>query len=175
MGSQMNTRNNQNIGMYVDGNTVRKVQYGQAVPQRTAAPRRNYEEEYQRARQRKNAVRQLARRRARNRAFQMSLGYVTFLGIAAVATVFICVNYLQLQAQVTTSRKEVARLESQYSELKLNNDAAYSKAVSSVDLDGIRDIAINELGMVYANKDQIITYKVEDTDYVRQYQSVPTE
>ena len=175
MGSRMDTRYNQNTGMYIDGNTVRKVQYGQAVPARTAVPQREYEEELRRRRQRKNAVRQAARRRVRNKAFQMSLGYVTFLGAAAIATVFICVHFLQLQAQVTAVRKDVAKLESQYSELKLNNDAAYSKAVSSVDLDGIRNIAINELGMVYASKDQIVTYKIEDTDYVRQYQAVPTE
>ncbi|MFQ9153480.1 MAG: hypothetical protein ACLR6B_20835 [Blautia sp.] len=83
---------------------------------------------------------------------------MTFLSIVAVACLFICVNYLKLQAQVTESRKQISRMESSYSDLKLSNDAAYSKAVSSVDLDTIRDIAINELGMVYANQDQIVTY-----------------
>ena len=55
------------------------------------------------------------------------------------------------------------------------NDAAYSKAIVSVDLDKIRDIAINELGMVYANQDQIVTYEKQDKDYVRQYEEVPKE
>ena len=175
MGSQMNTRRNQNIGMYVDGNTVRKVQYSQAVPARVSNPGRDYRQENRPNRQKKTAVHSAARRRARSRAFQMSVGYVSFLSVAAVASVFICVNFLKLQAEVTTARKTVASLESQYSELKLANDAAYSKAVSSVDLDGIRDIAINELGMVYANKGQIVTYDVQDEDYVRQYQEVPRE
>ena len=84
-------------------------------------------------------------------------------------------HYLKLQAQVTESRKEISRMESSYSDLKLSNDAAYSKAVSSVDLDAIRDIAINELGMVYANQDQIVTYDKQDKDYVRQYEEVPKE
>ena len=84
-------------------------------------------------------------------------------------------HYLKLQAQVTESRKEISRMESSYSDLKLSNDAAYSKAVSSVDLDAIRDIAINELGMVYANQDQIVTYDKQDKDYVRQYEEVPNE
>ncbi len=105
----------------------------------------------------------------------MNKGYVTFLSIVAVACLFICVNYLKLQAQVTESRKQISRMESSYSDLKLSNDAAYSKAVSSVDLDKIRDIAINELGMVYANQDQIVTYEKQDKDYVRQYEEVPKE
>lgn len=105
----------------------------------------------------------------------MSMSYVVFLSVAAVASLFICVNFLKLQAECTANRKQVAQLESQYSDLKLANDAAYAKAVSSVDLEEIRDIAINELGMVYANKGQIITYDKQDKDYVRQYEDVPME
>lgn len=105
----------------------------------------------------------------------MSLGYVGFLSVAAVSSLFICVNFLRLQAEATQARKTVASMESQYSELKLSNDAAYSKAVSNVDLEEIRNIAINELGMVYANKGQIVTYEKPDKDYVRQYGEVPKE
>ena len=70
-------------------------------------------------------------------------------------------------------QKEIISLESQYSELKLSNDDAYARAVSSVDLEEIRDIAINELGMVYANKDQILLYDKTESEYVRQYEDIP--
>ena len=66
-------------------------------------------------------------------------------------------------------------LESQLSALKMENDAAYDAAVSSVVLEKVKDIAIHELGMVYADKGQIITYNSQDGDYVRQYDEVPKE
>ena len=159
MGSQMNTRKKLNSGAYIEGTAVRKLsQYEQAVPEempgRHHAPEKRQQTPKRKTSQSRPKTRQkaVARRRARARAFQMNKGYVTFLSIVAVACLFICVNYL-----------------------KLSNDAAYSKAVSSVDLDKIRDIAINELGMVYANQDQIVTYEKQDKDYVRQYEEVPKE
>ena len=182
MGSQMNTRKKLNSGAYIEGTAVRKLsQYEQAVPEempgRHHAPEKRQQTPKRKTSQSRPKTRQkaVARRRARARAFQMNKGYVTFLSIVAVACLVICVNYLKLQAQVTESRKQISRMESSYSDLKLSNDAAYSKAVSSVDLDKIRDIAINELGMVYANQDQIVTYEKQDKDYVRQYEKVPKE
>ena len=182
MGSQMNTHKKINRGAYIEGTAVRKLsQYEQAVPEempgRHHAPEKRQQTPKRKTSQSRPKTRQkaVARRRARARAFQMNKGYVTFLSIVAVACLFICVNSLKLQAQVTESRKQISRMESSYSDLKLSNDAAYSKAVSSVDLDKIRDIAINELGMVYANQDQIVTYEKQDKDYVRQYEEVPKE
>ncbi len=177
MAAQRNNRNKQNSGVYIDGNTVRKLQYSQAVPERKSG----YEREYDPVRHRTRKVRSNIQmhpstiRRARTKALQMNIGYVGFLSVAAVVSLLICVSYLRLQSQLNAEQRAVAALESQYSELKLNNDAAYSKAVSSVDLNAIRDIAINELGMVYANKDQIVTYETEDKDYVRQYEEIPME
>lgn len=83
-------------------------------------------------------------------------------------------NYLQLQAANTAHRKNVTDLESQLSSLKLANDTKYDETMASVDLEKIKDIAINELGMVYAEQGQIINYNSQDGDYVRQYEDVPT-
>lgn len=38
---------------------------------------------------------------------------------------------------------------------------------SNIDLEYIRQIAIGELGMVYANEDQIILYKTQKHDSMR--------
>lgn len=150
---------------YVDGNTVRKPQnYTRPVPQRQIQPERE---------QRTSTSTRTRRNRAR--ALQMNLGYVTFLTAASVATLFVCVNYLKLQAQNTTYRNAVATAESQLSELKQENDTAYENALTSVDLQVIRDIAINKLGMVYADEGQIRTYESQNSDYVRQYEDVPEE
>ncbi len=44
-----------------------------------------------------------------------------------------------------------------------------------MDLDEVKNIAISKFGMIYANQGQIITYDVQDSDYVRQYDDVPIE
>lgn len=69
--------------------------------------------------------------------------------------------------------KNIATLEAQLSELKAENDDEYNRVTSSVDLEEIREIAINELGMVYAGADQVILYDGQGSDYVRQYGEIP--
>lgn len=153
---------NYRMDPYIEGNVVRNPEQANAVP------KRRREEEIRPSVSRKT-------RRNREKAQQINLAYVLFLLAAAVATLFVCVNFLQIQAESTAHRKTVASLESQLSALKMENDVAYEAAVSSVDLEKVKDIAINELGMVYADKGQIITYDSQDNDYVRQYEDVPTE
>lgn len=153
---------NYRMDPYIEGNVVRKAERANAVPQR-----RNEEE------LRPSVSRNT--RKNREKAQQINFAYVLFLLAAAVATLFVCVNFLQVQAESTAHRKHVASLESQLSALKMENDAAYEAALSSVDLEAVKNIAINELGMIYADQGQIITYNSQDSDYVRQYEDVPTE
>lgn len=145
---------------YIDGNVVRHI---------SAAPKRQVREPARDPRT------QLKTRRNRERALSMTMPYVAFLAAASITTVFLCVNYLQLQAEGTTYRDEIASLESQLSEAKLANDSAYEETVSSVDMEQVKEIAVKELGMVYADEGQVITYSDSDGDYIRQYAEIPTE
>ena len=43
---------------------------------------------------------------------------------------------------------------------------------SSIDYDYIYKVATEELGMVYASQNQIVTYDSEDSEYVVQYKDV---
>lgn len=147
---------------YINGNTVRKARPAQTVPGRRP-------EERVRPRVSRKT------RRNREKALEFNFAYVAFLTAAAVASLFVCVNYLRLQAESTTYRKTVASLESQLNTLKAENDAEYERALSSVDLEQIKETAINKLGMVYAGEGQIMTYNSQEGDYVRQYEDVPTE
>lgn len=146
---------------YIDGNVVRRVQ---AVPQQ--------QPERQRQQRRSASVHA---KRNREKALRMNMPYVVFLAVASIATVFVCINFLQLQAQGITYRNEIARLESRLSTMKLANDNAYENAISSVNMEEVKDIAINELGMVYADEGQVITYSRQEGDYIRQYREIPTE
>lgn len=86
-----------------------------------------------------------------------------------------CVRYLQLQEETTSRVKNIAALETQLEELRKENDDNYTRIITSVDLDYIKDVAINELGMVYAQEDQVILYDGETRDYVRQNSEIPSE
>ena len=44
---------------------------------------------------------------------------------------------------------------------------------SDVDLEEIKEIAMGQLGMIYAKEGQIETFLSEDSDYVRQLQEIP--
>ena len=117
----------------------------------------------------------LSRTAQKNRAksTKMGRGYIFFLILACALATGACVHYIRLTAQITEARSTVASKELELNELKADNDAYYSEVVSDIDLDEIRDRAINELGMQYATEDQIKYYVPGDNSYVRQYQDVP--
>ena len=75
----------------------------------------------------------------------------------------------------TSSQKKIASLESQLAELKKVNADDLNRIETSVNLEEIRDIAINELGMVYATQENVVLYKKTSQNYVSQYDSVPQE
>lgn len=146
------------VTTYIDGNVVRHIQAEPARRQQTAPGTLSREV-----------------RRNRERALHMSVAYVTFLAAAAITTVFLCVQYLQLQAQGVTYRNTIARLESELNAAQMANDTAYEEAISSVNMEQIKETAIHELGMVYADQGQIIRYDRQNGDYVRQYAQIPQE
>ena len=45
--------------------------------------------------------------------------------------------------------------------------------MDSVTLEEVEEKAINELGMVRANEDQIVEYENSAGDYVKQYENIP--
>ena len=151
---------------YVNGSTVRELDT-QPV-RRPARPDRRKIEEEQRRKSRRNAA-----RRNRERALYMSRGYVMFLSACVVVIAFAAVNLIQMQSQVSQRMKNIAALESQITDLKADNDARYKEIVTSVDLDYIKDVAINQLGMSYASEDQVIYFSVENNNFMDQYGDIP--
>ncbi len=156
-GRRERPHNQYQVNTYVDGNTVRKLQ---TAPQREVRERR--------------AV-SFATRKNREKALQMNMSYMLFLTAAAVVTVMVCINYLKLQAQNTTLQKSATFLGMELSQMKLENDSEYNRITSSVDLEHVKDVAMNKLGMVYASEKQIQIYDSTQSDYVKQYQDIPAE
>lgn len=142
---------------YVQGSTVRKIRPDR---ENTQHPKKKVN----------NSV-----RKNRDRAKNMNAGYVLFLGMALVATGIILVYYIGLQSDITNSVKHISTLESQLNDLKVENEENYSRISSSVDLEEIRRIAIQELGMQYAQEGQIISFASENNDYVKQMAEIPKQ
>ena len=118
------------------------------------------------------AAREITQRN-RERALSMNFSYVLFLTIAAVLTVAICINYLRLQSKSVSYQKTLTALEVELSEVKLANDSEYNRIISSVDLEHVKDVAMNTLGMTYASESQVKTYSCSSGDYVKQFRNIP--
>lgn len=140
----------------VEGNTVRKLS---AVPARKREIQRQHME---------HAV-----RRNREKSRFMNAGYTLFLIGVSVLASLLCYKYITLQSDMINSTKNITKLETRLADLKLQNDEEYNRINSSIDLEKIKKIAIEELGMVYANKEQVILYEDHEIDYVRQYADIP--
>lgn len=140
---------------YVHGNAVRRLDEEIYAPQQTRKPNSN------------------TAKKNREKARHMNLGYVLFLSCAIIAAGFILTIYIGLQSDITNSIKNISRLESQLNSLKLDNDEEYSRITNSVDLEEVKRVAIQELGMKYAEEGQIVTIQGGGSDYMRQVADIP--
>lgn len=140
---------------YVDGNTARVIDVRKAIEEEPD-PR-------------------LARAARINRAHikSMNPGFVLFFGLALIATLGILVGYIRLQAENHAIVEEISSLESTLYAKQTANNEEYDRIVSSVDLNHVKDVAMNELGMRYAGEGQIVEVEAKGDDYVRQYQEMP--
>ena len=145
--------------MYIYGNTVRQEE---VMPQRVSNSR---------PKRRKQTSRLV--RRNRNRAFNISPAYAGFLAVAAVAAVLLCVSYLQLQSEIVSRSENITALQEELVELTEANNTAYHAAEDSVDLEEVRNIAVNELGMVYSAQGSVTEYSSPESNYVKQYNEIP--
>lgn len=139
--------------------------YGAAVPV--------YEEEEREHRRVKPRLHQQPPRgESRRYGTHMKASYVFSMAIIMTALCAILIYYISLQSSLTQSVQDISTLQSQLSELRIANDEAYNEIDNSIDLDEIKYKAITELGMKYANEDQIVTYNNDSGDYVHQVTEV---
>lgn len=112
-------------------------------------------------------------RKNRNKALHMSAGYVVFLAVATIVALMVCVRYLQLQSEITNRSRNIVALQRELTALKEDNMTRYNSVLGSVNLEEVREKAMNEFGMVYANPDQIIKYNSPTSNSVTMYESIP--
>ena len=157
MGRQ-NSKIKYNEHMYVEGTAVRKLaaEPARKLPRTKMVPTVS-----------------MQARENRQKATQMNWGYVLFLTATSVATLFLCVHFVQLKSQLTAQIENIEHKEAELSVLKADNDAFYNNVAASGDIEYIKEVATKELGMKYPLEGQIIYFDTAGNGYVRQYQDVP--
>lgn len=153
---------------YVYGNTARAVQPAPSVTQQRQKKAAELERQAEQYRRMNHRV-----RRNQEKALQMDLPYVLMLTIAAACALFICVSYLHMQATISARITHIEQLEQEVENLRSENDALQTRINTEIDLDHVYQVATEELGMVYANRDQVILYDKTESEYVRQYEDIP--
>ena len=143
--------------LYIDGDTVRVVE-----PSYTERPAKKQKQS------------DIARRN-REKAHYMSLGYICFLTLMIGIFCTGCIWYVNLRTELTASQKKVSQMQISLTRLTQSNDEEYDRIESSVDLEEIKKIAMNELGMKYPDDGQVVNIDGSASDYVRQYKDIPSK
>lgn len=150
---------------YIDGSAVRKME---------AAPERRHEEKrriVEKPQVREHKSYQLSDKAERALAF--NLRYTVFVVSSVLIMVVACVLMLYMETRINAQQNNINNLETQLEAIQADN-AAYKVSLDNMyTLDQVYDVAVNELGMVYAKKGQIVYYDSANEDYVKQYQDVP--
>ena len=158
-------RSSKRQAVYVEGSAARNLY---------ALPDEGYPKSPQKHKKKPNQpARTAVRPRQGVTTLPLSGASVLVLTVAAVFTLIMCVQYVQLQSEITYRLKNINRLETELNELVLQNNETDNRINSFIDLDYIYRVATQELGMRYANKNQIYKYNNSGAEYIRQYKEIP--
>lgn len=121
---------------------------------------------------RRNSIEQeIQKRNRKNR--KVSVGYVAYMIVCMAVLTLVCANYLRLQSEVTLLTRSTARLENNLLDVTLSNDEEYARIMGAVDIEKIKQVAMDDLGMTYPDESQVVSFVDKDSDYVRQFGEIP--
>lgn len=146
-----------NYETYVGGSTV---SVGDILPDRDT---RRKEIEEEKRRKQKSRARQNARALRKGR----TTAVMVIFAVALFGAFFL--EYVNLQTSIRSHMVNIATLKEDISDMKASNSAAQSRISTATDINEIKEKALNEYGMVYANQGQIVYYDIEDEDYMSRY------
>ncbi len=150
------------------GNTVRQSAQPQWAPVEAPVPAPKRPAEHPK---RNSKKRQQSRALLHAKAF--NLPSLLVIGICMAAAVFSILNYVGQKNELDDHIRNVRSLTSQYQNDKQLNDAHLLEIESSISYTDIYEYAINELGMTFPGKDQVLWYKTTESEYVSQYEAIP--
>ena len=98
---------------------------------------------------------------------------MTLLVAAMAITLYLCYNYLQVQGNIVQLDRDMLVLEQQLDVVKAENAALEDGLNSQVNWEEVYLTAVGELGMVYPNENEVITYESQERGHVIQYLDIP--
>ena len=98
---------------------------------------------------------------------------MTLLVAAMAITLYLCYNYLQVQGNIVQLERDVAVLEQELDTVLAENAALEDNLNGQVNWDEVYRTAVGELGMVYPNNNEVITYESTEQGHVIQYKDIP--
>ncbi|MCR5824738.1 MAG: hypothetical protein K6G60_09945 [Lachnospiraceae bacterium] len=103
----------------------------------------------------------------------VDLFFAAVLCVAIMVTLYICINYLQIQSDIVQLEKQVSSLEKNISLVESEN-VALERMINaeSCNLDQVYNIAVGTLGMVYPNNNEVHFYQNEGSSYYIDYSEV---
>ncbi len=167
------TRSRQGYGSeYIyetQGNAARQLAPAY-VPEREE-PQRQPQQEPQRQPRQKSSPQEL--RRYRQRAFTMSGIELCIITIFLIATVGCVAMYLQLQTQNDRKLADIQAMEDELQNLRAENNKTEQDINRDIDYEMIYNTAVEELGMHYPGKDQVLYYNSVISEYIQFNEQIP--
>lgn len=151
---------------YVDGNTVRQEEYVLDDEPRRKQPVR---------RKRRRTSPKIRQNRAAKSA--VTRGYFVLLGVCTAFLLGICVNMLRIQFNIFQHRGNIRTIQNQTAELRTLNEGKLSELSEYTDINRVRQIAVEDYGMVYASAaktTEIAQVNPAESEYVVQNEDIPT-
>ena len=129
-------------------------------------------DERQKLEEERRAERRRRRKLNNDRALRKNKQYTVVLLAGTLVFGVIFCFCIGLQSKITTSMRNISKLENEIQDLKAENAATESRIATSSNLESIKKTAMEKLGMVYAKHGQIVYYTMDDEDYMSQYKDV---
>ncbi|MBQ5953006.1 MAG: hypothetical protein IJL47_03030 [Lachnospiraceae bacterium] len=141
---------------YIDGNTVRV---------RETLPARREEEEI---------LRVSVQPEQRPVRVRINVPYVLTLLVVTLLFGYLCFSYLKVNASINASMNRIASLEQQLVKARAENAVMENRLSAQMDLEEVFRIAVEEMGMVYPDENEVVEYTEQMREYVRQHENVPS-
>lgn len=90
-----------------------------------------------------------------------------------IAVFSLALFHLNLQASITASTAKLKKIETECADLEQKNKDAYRDLLATINLNEIREDAINDYGMVYSNQNQTRLLNKNTSNYIMQYSEIP--
>lgn len=158
--------------IYTEGNVVRKYENVPEYDDDCSEAQKIIRERRAKEKREQDRADRMRRRKLEE---SKGIGLSTCIVLASIVVLllYLCIDYVNMRADITSMSKVVASKKAEYNSLKAKNDSMLKEVQASIDYEEIYNLATKELGMVVAEDNQLIRYKSGESAYVRQYNNLP--